>query len=125
MKKPLYSPYEVLQIPHNATPKEAKRAYKKLIRVHTPEHDPEKFMEIRDSYDEFSNPDLTKIKVEQFPIYRSIYDFANEKAVYDEVSLPKEILSDIFETPFDTPAFANELLHISEDELGFIQNEEV
>jgi len=124
MKKPLYSPYEVLKIPHNATLKEAKRAYKKLIRVHTPEHDPEKFMEIRDGYEKFTDPNLVKIKVEQFPIYRSLYDMANANAVYDKVSLPKEILSDVFEMPFDTLDFANELLYLSEDKLGFVQDEE-
>ena len=49
--------YEILGIDANADEKTIKKAYFRLIRVHSPEKDPEKFQQIRAAYERLSNPE--------------------------------------------------------------------
>ncbi len=63
------NPWEVLGLdPSEATAKEVKRAYAKLLKIHRPDTDPEKFQEIREAYemtrDWLSVPPSTYIPVE-------------------------------------------------------------
>lgn len=49
--------YKVLGIPRNADQKEIKRAYFRLVRQFSPEHDPERFQEIRAAYEMLTSGD--------------------------------------------------------------------
>ena len=53
-------PYEILGIARNATPAEVKQAYFRLVRVHTPEDDAERFQEISEAYRVLSNPEARR-----------------------------------------------------------------
>ena len=69
--------YEVLGIDTNADEKEIKKAYFRLIRVHSPEKDPEKFQQIRAAYERLSNPQKAPLQNLDFPLpehpFASIY----------------------------------------------------
>ncbi len=118
MSQPKYSPYEILNIPFNATPKEVKRSYKKLIRQYTPEHHPEEFMDIRSSYEFLTDGYQFATSL---PIYKKPLVVMVQKSQNDQhpVELPRSILATFFETPFDTIAQLDHLLHLSEKEMGF------
>ncbi len=47
----MLTPYQILNIPRNATQNEIKKAYFKLLKKHPPEKEPEKFKTIRAAYD--------------------------------------------------------------------------
>jgi len=47
--------YELLGIERLASQEEIKRAYFRMVRKHTPEHDPEMFMRIRNAYEKLSD----------------------------------------------------------------------
>ncbi len=44
-------PYELLGVPHDATEREIKRAYARLLRVHRPDRDPAGFRRLREAYE--------------------------------------------------------------------------
>lgn len=49
-------PYEVLGVGHDADTETIRRRYLELVRVHSPERDPERFSEIREAYDRLRDP---------------------------------------------------------------------
>ena len=59
--------YEVLGLSENATPEEVKKAYFRLVRVHSPEKDPEKFQEIRKAYEALKDGPPKEEEEETFP----------------------------------------------------------
>ena len=60
--------YEILGIDENADPKQIKKAYFRLIRIHSPEKDPEKFQQIRAAYDRLTNPQTVTEDAFAFPL---------------------------------------------------------
>lgn len=103
-----HSPYEILDIPRNATMKDIKRRYKDLIREFTPEHNPEKFMEIRAAYEMLLSTEMNA--QDTFPIYKKPLDFLNQSAEKNnEEGISKTLLGTFFETPFDTVAELDKL----------------
>ena len=101
------SPYERLQIPQNATTRDIKLRYRDLVREFTPEHSPEKFMEIRAAYDELMSTSMEAR--EFFPVYQKPLEFLtmeNEESSDSNNSL----LSSIFETPYNTSKEIEQLL---------------
>ncbi len=98
-----HSPYEILEIPRNATLKDIKRRYKDLVRQFNPEHHPEKFMEIRAAYEMLTSTEMDAYDV--FPIYKKPLEFMNQPS--EEATsqkMDKALLGLFFETPFDTVA---------------------
>lgn len=96
------SPYEILGVAPNSDLKTIKRQYKKLIRQYTPEHAPEKFMEIRSAYDFIVHPPII---YEQFPVYHTPIKWLEEKLNQTEetdTTVPLTVLQSVFETPFNT-----------------------
>lgn len=51
-----FEKYQILDLTQAATPEEIKRAYYRLVRLHPPEKDPEKFKAIRSAYETLSDP---------------------------------------------------------------------
>lgn len=51
------NPYEVLGLEEGAQKDQVKRAYFRLLREHSPEHDPEGFARIREAYERLTNPE--------------------------------------------------------------------
>ena len=49
-------PYGVLGLDRGATADDVRRAYLRLIRVHTPESDPEQFKRVRSAYETLRSP---------------------------------------------------------------------
>jgi DnaJ-class molecular chaperone len=94
------SPYEVLKIPQNATLKDIKRSYKDLVRTYTPEHHPDKFMEIRAAYDILMSTEMNAQEV--FPIYKKPLDFLKQSTSNTAQGSNKALLGQFFETPYDT-----------------------
>ena len=95
------SPYEILEIPITATQRDIKIRYRDLVRQYSPEHQPEKFMEIRAAYDELM--DTSMEAREFFPMYKKPLDFLTEEGVENlQNTTQQHLLSSIFETPFDT-----------------------
>lgn len=60
--------YEILGIDANADEKTIKKAYFRMIRVHSPEKDPEKFQQIRAAYERLSNPEEQQRTEIEFPL---------------------------------------------------------
>ena len=50
-------PYLVLGLAPDSTDDVIRRQYLSLVRTHTPERDPERFMAIREAYEKLRNPD--------------------------------------------------------------------
>ena len=59
--------YKVLELTPEATPEDVKKAYFRLVRVHSPEKDPEKFQEIRQAY-EVLKDGAPKTEAISFPV---------------------------------------------------------
>jgi hypothetical protein len=49
-------PFEVLQVPFDASEDEIRRCYLELVRKHPPERDPAEFAKIREAYDQIRDP---------------------------------------------------------------------
>ena len=111
MAKVKYVASEVLNIQPGDTEKDIKRKYKMLIRKYTPEHDPEKFMEIRDAYDSLANFNLSR-KPSQTPIYKEPYLFImnEEKKIQIDPKEKTNLLGKYFESPFDINREIKELI---------------
>ncbi len=98
---PAHSPYEILEIPKNASTKDIKRRYKDLVREFTPEHHPEKFMEIRAAYDMLMSTEMNAQEI--FPIYKKPLEFLNQSSEKTgSKNINKTLLGVFFETPFNT-----------------------
>ncbi|MEM8527126.1 MAG: DnaJ domain-containing protein [Bacteroidota bacterium] len=93
------SAYETLGITIDATEREIKRQYKRMVRQYTPEQQPEKFLEIQEAYES-----LTRVVSEvpkQFPLYLGREE-AIEKKESEVKKSHKEHLSAVYETPYNT-----------------------
>jgi len=66
--------YELLGIERSASQEEIKRAYFRMVRKHTPEHDPEMFMRIRDAYEILSDATQRKDYDESLSRFTDIPD---------------------------------------------------
>ena len=97
---PKYSPYEILDVPIDATLTIIKKQYKRLIREYTPEHHPEQFIKIRTAYEQITQSDFNLIK--EFPIYKTPWESMSELKTTVKTSVYKEGLSEIFESPYNT-----------------------
>lgn len=103
-----HSPYEVLEIPRNATLKDIKRRYKDLVREFNPEHHPEKFMEIRAAYEMLISTEMDAF--DTFPIYKKPLEFLDQSIEgANSQKMDKALLGSFFETPFDTVAELEQL----------------
>ncbi len=100
MIKIKYSPYEVLKLPANVSPKEVKKQYRRLVRQYTPEHAPDKFMAIREAFDFLNDPSTGMIQ--EFPIYKKPLLEMEKESKEPEVKPSLDWLNQIFETPFHT-----------------------
>lgn len=49
-------PYGVLRLDRSASADDVRRAYLRLIRIHTPESDPERFKQVRGAYETLRSP---------------------------------------------------------------------
>lgn len=79
--RPLKDYYDILGVPHNATPEKIKQAYRKLMR----ENHPDRFTGTRKKYEQSGDPDLLKIIDEKIAQ-------ANEKT--QEINEAYDMLSD-------------------------------
>ena len=61
-------PYTALDVPRDADASAIRKAYFRLVRVHTPEDDPERFQEITEAYEILSDPG----RREEFDVQESI-----------------------------------------------------
>jgi len=99
MKQIKQSAYEIFGITLEQVDSDIKTRYIELIKEHSPEKDPEKFMQIRQAYETIVNPDVTDM---QLYIYRcpleGIPDLSPEKEINPA---SKKILREVFEVPFD------------------------
>ena len=104
-----FSPYEVLGVSPEATIKDIKRKYRELVREFTPEHHPDKFMEIRSAYDALMSTEVEE--QEKFPIYKKPLEFLKQDTQTQQDTLnPLVILGEIFETPYSTAVELKKLL---------------
>jgi len=105
---PAHSPYEILDLPKNATTRDIKRRYKDLVRTFNPEHHPERFMEIRAAYDMLLSTEMNA--EDTFPIYKKPLEFLQQSSEEQGVTkINKHLLSTLFETPYDTEAALEKL----------------
>ena len=99
------SAYEVLGV-EKENLDDIKTKYLELLRKHTPEHDPEKFMEIREAFEL-----LTKSEGNEniYFLYKKPLSFF-ENIETPKNKLDKTIIQEIFETPFGTNLELEKLL---------------
>jgi curved DNA-binding protein len=108
--------YEILGVPRNATEKELKEAYRKLVRKYHPDLNPNNkeeaekiFREINEAYEVLSDPEKRKLydkyghnwkNFSQFKDYENIYQQYNKGGQYSYRSKAaqdlEEILNEIF-----------------------------
>ena len=120
MEKIKQSSYEILNIPFNASAREIKSSYKKMIRQYTPEHDPENFMKIREAYEYFTEEKPFELK-QVFPVYKKPFLVINKKNNTQKGTsiVPIETLSTVFETPFNLEKDIKAALKNSRKEMAF------
>lgn len=96
------SPYQVLGIEENVSIKDLKKIYRNLIKVHTPEKEPEKFAKIRDAYDSIINEAYFEAMVKKFNFgFYDLEDNKNQEGQENQEKLNNiKYLTTIFETPF-------------------------
>lgn len=104
-----YSNYEVLGVSAQADYAEIKKQYRRLVRQYSPEHQPEKFKLIREAYENLTG-DFNIRKNEQYPIYKAPYTLAKETKETKEVTINRGLLSDCFETIYNTEFELNKLM---------------
>jgi curved DNA-binding protein CbpA len=93
------NPYEILELPLEASVEDVKKQYKTLIRQYSPERDPEMFSTIRTAYDAINS----ELFVEQKKLkrYRKPLELCGtDKAAAKTDNRP--LLKTVFETPFNT-----------------------
>ncbi len=101
------SAYEILGVEKEDTTN-LKAKYIKLIRKHSPEHDPEKFMEIREAFEQLTKAHGKKLS---FFLYKKPLSlFENAKTVKKK-KVENNILKEIFETPFGTKLEIEKLIN--------------
>lgn len=85
--------YDTLGIARNATAAEIKRAYFKLVRVHSPENDPDGFRRISEAYTVLSNTEARKAYDEDEPIPPELAARIDAAAAHCE-SAPQKAVSE-------------------------------
>lgn len=92
------SAYEVLGVEkENTTNLKAK--YIELVKKHTPEHEPEKFMEIRQAFEQLTKTYEKKLS---FFLYKKPLSLFQNPKPAKKKKANSNILKEIFETPFGT-----------------------
>jgi DnaJ-class molecular chaperone len=104
---PIESPYEILNLPVNASLESVKRQYKLLIRQYPPEQNAEMFNKIRAAYDQI-NTELFK-KNASLPLYKKALGTRQTGENTPSVG-QHTLLTLVFETPFNTPFELEKLL---------------
>jgi hypothetical protein len=99
-------PYELLNLPLDASQATIKKQYKLLIRQFPPEKYPDEFNNIRAAYEALTTNFFDKPKL-FFPYKRAIESQATQ---YDPSVNVLQILTTAFETPFDTSLELEKLL---------------
>jgi curved DNA-binding protein CbpA len=97
-----YSPYEILGLESNATEEQIKRRYKELIREYSPEHEPERFIAVREAFESLKKTNLDK--VEDHPLYRKPLTWF-EESINQQIktaNVEPGPLATVFETPYNT-----------------------
>ncbi len=91
------SPYEILGLEGDFVFKDIKKAYRKAIREHPPEQNPEKFAMICDAYDRLTNEEYFMQNIEEmhFSLDTSLLMGDIKKADNSKY------LKEIFEVPFN------------------------
>lgn len=104
------SPYEILEIAPDATTRDIKLRYKSLVREFSPEHHPDKFMEVRAAYEELMSTDMSA--QDYFPIYKKPLEFLTktEKDAPTITNSNRPFIGMIFDTPYNTSQELEELL---------------
>ncbi len=108
MREITQSPYEVLELPVNASTDVVKKQYKSLIRRFPPEQNPEEFTKIRTAYDQIKSELFSKKSL--FPLYKTALNQVSQKSNTTPSVSPHEKLLVVFETPFNTPFELEKLL---------------
>jgi hypothetical protein len=110
---PKTSAYETFGLYDNYHSADIKKRYFELIRQYSPEHNPEKFMKIREAYEELLNPlhylnnNTISLPVYKEKILSKIAEIKSKTIIINKENSSKseinfDILKTIFETPFDT-----------------------
>ncbi len=107
MKNTLQSPYEILDLPVNASLEVVKRQYKALIRQFPPEQNPEEFNKIRTAYDHIKSELFDKKSI--FPLYKKVLNQQSDNSDMPLVSQHEKLIT-FFETPFNTAFELEKLL---------------
>lgn len=77
--------YDILQISKDASKSEVKKAYFSLVKVHSPERDPERFKSIRHAYDTLMNDEKRKEYDKVFDVPQEFAgDFLKAKGYIDD-----------------------------------------
>ncbi|MDQ7047415.1 MAG: DnaJ domain-containing protein [Sulfurovum sp.] len=90
------SPYEILGLEGDFEFKDIKKAYRKAIRVHSPDTNPEQFTLISDAYDYLSNEEYFMQGIEENMF---VLDVSIEKEPHEKENNSRH-LKNIFEVPF-------------------------
>lgn len=92
--------YEILGFDTDINFNEYKKKYIELIKINSPEKNPENFMKIKNAYDKINKP---SIKDDSFPFYHKPLLAINQSEEKDvPLETNNDLLKEIFETPFDT-----------------------
>ena len=102
------SPYEILNLPQDASSKDIKLRYRNLVRQFPPEHHPDEFMKYRAAYDELISTNMDAR--EYFPVYSKPLDFFSTEVQNQASTDRKHLLAEIFETPLDTDSELEDLI---------------
>ena len=94
------SPYEILGLEGDFVFKDIKKAYRKAIREHPPEQNPEKFAMICDAYDRLTNEEYFMQNVEEMHIALDT-SLSLEESDDSEKRDNSKYLKEIFEVPFN------------------------
>lgn len=101
------NPYEILELPFEASVEDIKKQYKTLIRQYTPERDPDMFNTIRTAYDAIN----TELFIEHKTYQRYLKPLelcGKQDNTAKEDRRP--LLASVFETPFNTAFELEKLL---------------
>ena len=104
---PVENPYEILELPLEASLEDVKKQYKTFVRQYSPERDPEMFNTIRTAYDAVNSELFDKDK--KLTRYHKPLDLCgtDKNAVKSD---NRPLLTTVFETPFNTAFELEKLL---------------
>ena len=101
------NPYEILDLPLEASVEDIKKQYKALIRQFSPEREPEMFNTIRTAYDAINTELFVENK--KFIRYQKPLELCGQQK---DATKPdyRPLLTSVFETPFNTAFELEKLL---------------